>query len=115
MSDGIGNLWALGGTVTVIFAATMSAVLIVALYSWLKRYALAKPNARSSHRTPTPQGAGIAVIAATLAAVALGFFSLGALATMTVIAPGRLSDIAALSGGVILVAWLLVAFERDKK
>jgi UDP-N-acetylmuramyl pentapeptide phosphotransferase/UDP-N-acetylglucosamine-1-phosphate transferase len=80
MSDGIGNLWALGGTVTVIFAATMSAVLIVALYPWLKRYALAKPNARSSHRTPTPQGAGIAVIAATLAAVAvaLGFFSLGA-------------------------------------
>ena len=28
--------------------------------------ALAKPNARSSHRIPTPQGAGIAVIAATL-------------------------------------------------
>ena len=30
------------------------------------RIALAKPNARSSHRVPTPQGAGIAVIAATL-------------------------------------------------
>lgn len=33
----------------------------------LARYALARPNARSSHRVPTPQGAGIAVIAATLA------------------------------------------------
>lgn len=32
----------------------------------LLRHALAKPNARSSHRIPTPQGAGIAVIAATL-------------------------------------------------
>jgi UDP-N-acetylmuramyl pentapeptide phosphotransferase/UDP-N-acetylglucosamine-1-phosphate transferase len=33
----------------------------------LRRYALARPNARSSHLVPTPQGAGIAVIAATLA------------------------------------------------
>ena len=38
--------------------------------------ALAKPNARSSHRIPTPQGAGIAVIAATLiAAVAVIAFA----------------------------------------
>ena len=34
----------------------------------LMRIALARPNARSSHRIPTPQGAGIAVIAATLVA-----------------------------------------------
>jgi UDP-N-acetylmuramyl pentapeptide phosphotransferase/UDP-N-acetylglucosamine-1-phosphate transferase len=80
MSDGIGSLSAWGGAVTVIAAATMSAALIVALYPWLKRYALAKPNARSSHRTPTPQGGGIAVIVATAAAVgvALGFFLPGA-------------------------------------
>ncbi len=32
------------------------------------RHVLAKPNLRSSHRVPTPQGAGIAVIAATLVA-----------------------------------------------
>ncbi|EAQ36415.1 glycosyl transferase, family 4 [Nitrobacter sp. Nb-311A] len=32
----------------------------------LQRYALAKSNARSSHIIPTPQGGGIAVIAATL-------------------------------------------------
>jgi UDP-N-acetylmuramyl pentapeptide phosphotransferase/UDP-N-acetylglucosamine-1-phosphate transferase len=34
----------------------------------LRRYALARPNARSSHKIPTPQGGGIAVIAATLIA-----------------------------------------------
>lgn len=48
-------------------AAIGCAVLIVAIMPLLARYALARPNARSSHRVPTPQGAGIAVIAATLA------------------------------------------------
>jgi UDP-N-acetylmuramyl pentapeptide phosphotransferase/UDP-N-acetylglucosamine-1-phosphate transferase len=33
----------------------------------LIRYALAKPNNRSSHTVPTPQGAGVAIVAATLA------------------------------------------------
>ncbi len=47
-------------------AAVFSAVLIVALGPWLAHYAMAKPNARSSHKTPTPQGGGIAVIGATL-------------------------------------------------
>lgn len=47
------------------------AALISALITWgsrplLQRYALARPNARSSHRIPTPQGAGIAVVVATL-------------------------------------------------
>lgn len=48
-------------------AALLSAGLIYLLRPLLLRYALARPNARSSHRLPTPQGAGIAVIAATLA------------------------------------------------
>jgi UDP-N-acetylmuramyl pentapeptide phosphotransferase/UDP-N-acetylglucosamine-1-phosphate transferase len=52
------------------------AALISALVTWmsrplLQRYALARPNARSSHRIPTPQGAGIAVIAATLIVASL--------------------------------------------
>jgi UDP-N-acetylmuramyl pentapeptide phosphotransferase/UDP-N-acetylglucosamine-1-phosphate transferase len=47
-------------------AALVSAGLIVLLRPLLLRYALARPNARSSHRLPTPQGAGVAVIAATL-------------------------------------------------
>ena len=44
-----------------------SAGMTWAIRPLLLQHALAKPNARSSHRVPTPQGAGIAVIAATLA------------------------------------------------
>ena len=47
-------------------ASLICAGLIVLLRPLLQRYALARPNARSSHVVPTPQGAGIAVIAATL-------------------------------------------------
>lgn len=54
--------------IAAVLAAAISAVLIRATRPLLLRVALAKPNARSSHRTPTPQGAGIAVIAATLLA-----------------------------------------------
>jgi UDP-N-acetylmuramyl pentapeptide phosphotransferase/UDP-N-acetylglucosamine-1-phosphate transferase len=46
------------------FAA--SAGLIAVLRPLFHRYAMARPNARSSHRQPTPQGGGAAVIAATL-------------------------------------------------
>ncbi|MEY9362153.1 UDP-N-acetylmuramyl pentapeptide phosphotransferase/UDP-N-acetylglucosamine-1-phosphate transferase [Bradyrhizobium yuanmingense] len=60
----------------VLLLAVAAAVLISALVTWtsrplLQRYALARPNARSSHRVPTPQGAGIAVIAATLIVASL--------------------------------------------
>jgi len=48
-------------------AALLCAALILALQPLLERYALARPNARSSHKIPTPQGGGIAVIAATIA------------------------------------------------
>jgi UDP-N-acetylmuramyl pentapeptide phosphotransferase/UDP-N-acetylglucosamine-1-phosphate transferase len=51
----------------VVLAAACSACLTWALRPLLLRYALARPNARSSHRIATPQGAGIAVIVATLA------------------------------------------------
>jgi UDP-N-acetylmuramyl pentapeptide phosphotransferase/UDP-N-acetylglucosamine-1-phosphate transferase len=47
-------------------AATLSAVVTWAIRPLLLRHALARPNARSSHRIPTPQGGGISVIAATL-------------------------------------------------
>lgn len=47
-------------------ASMLSAVVTWAIRPLLLRHALARPNARSSHRIPTPQGAGIAVIAATL-------------------------------------------------
>ncbi len=48
-----------------------SSALIRALRPLLWRYALARPNARSSHKIPTPQGAGIAVVAATLIVAAV--------------------------------------------
>ena len=46
-------------------AALLCGGLILVLRPLLVRYALARPNGRSSHREPTPQGGGIAVIAAT--------------------------------------------------
>jgi len=46
-------------------AVIISYSLLICLRPLLARYALAEPNARSSHRDPTPQGGGIAVIAAT--------------------------------------------------
>src|SRR5688572_23014470 len=49
-----------------VVSAVLSAVLIVLLMPLLRRYALARPNARSSHRIPTPQGGGMAVVAAAL-------------------------------------------------
>ena len=47
-------------------AAVLSILLIWIIRPILLQHALAKPNARSSHREPTPQGAGIAVIIATV-------------------------------------------------
>src|ERR1700750_1739080 len=51
-----------------IVSAALCAGLVVLLRPLLVRYALARPNARSSHAIPTPQGGGIAVIAATIGA-----------------------------------------------
>jgi UDP-N-acetylmuramyl pentapeptide phosphotransferase/UDP-N-acetylglucosamine-1-phosphate transferase len=120
MSDGGGTMWLAEGAVTVIFAALMSALLIVALLPWLERYALAKPNARSSHRAPTPQGAGIAVVAATLGAVgiALAIFSLGAspdlnlpkivAAALIMTCLGAIDDIRPLPAGLRLILQAVV-------
>ena len=87
-------------------AVVLCAALIVAMLPLLVRYALARPNARSSHKAPTPQGGGIAVIiTVTLLVVPTmlyltGFdpsqlqqlwFLLGAVAFLTVI--GAIDDI----------------------
>jgi UDP-N-acetylmuramyl pentapeptide phosphotransferase/UDP-N-acetylglucosamine-1-phosphate transferase len=63
--------------VLIAIAAALSAVLIIALRPVLVRYALARPNARSSHKVPTPQGGGIAVLAAALLTGAGGLLVLG--------------------------------------
>jgi UDP-N-acetylmuramyl pentapeptide phosphotransferase/UDP-N-acetylglucosamine-1-phosphate transferase len=58
-------------------AAGLTALCCRLLRPLLVRYALARPNARSSHSVPTPQGGGIAVLigmaGALLLAVAMGF------------------------------------------
>jgi UDP-N-acetylmuramyl pentapeptide phosphotransferase/UDP-N-acetylglucosamine-1-phosphate transferase len=58
--------------VVAILAGLLSTGLILVLLPWLQAYALARPNARSSHRKPTPQGGGVAVIMATLLAAWFG-------------------------------------------
>lgn len=61
-------------------AAGLAFALCLALRPLMMRYALARPNARSSHRIPTPQGGGIAVLAGAFLALglALGFVPLDA-------------------------------------
>jgi UDP-N-acetylmuramyl pentapeptide phosphotransferase/UDP-N-acetylglucosamine-1-phosphate transferase len=69
MSDGPASM-ALAGWALLLLAALAAAIVSAAMIKLIRprllKHALAKPNARSSHRVPTPQGAGIAVIAATL-------------------------------------------------
>jgi len=50
-------------------ACMLSVAFIVGSRTLLVRYAMARPNARSSHSSPTPQGGGIGVIGATIVAV----------------------------------------------
>jgi UDP-N-acetylmuramyl pentapeptide phosphotransferase/UDP-N-acetylglucosamine-1-phosphate transferase len=50
----------------ILAAFLLSLALNALLRPWFVRYALARPNARSSHVEPTPQGGGMAVVAATL-------------------------------------------------
>jgi UDP-N-acetylmuramyl pentapeptide phosphotransferase/UDP-N-acetylglucosamine-1-phosphate transferase len=52
-------------------ACVICAALLVLMRPLLVRYALARPNARSSHSVPTPQGGGVAVIVAAIAAIAV--------------------------------------------
>jgi UDP-N-acetylmuramyl pentapeptide phosphotransferase/UDP-N-acetylglucosamine-1-phosphate transferase len=89
-----------------LIAAAASAGLILALWPLLARYAVARPNARSSHSVPTPQGGGIAVVAAISVAlliaatiepaVTLGLWPL-AIAVLLLAAVGACDDIFHLS------------------
>jgi UDP-N-acetylmuramyl pentapeptide phosphotransferase/UDP-N-acetylglucosamine-1-phosphate transferase len=62
---------------SLIGAVVLSMGLIVILKPLLVRYALARPNARSSHKVPTPQGGGIAVVGAALLVSGAFLFTLG--------------------------------------
>src|SRR3954471_10546993 len=86
-------------------AAPLTYCGIAAMIGWLQKRALAKPNARSSHTVPTPQGGGIVVVAAALlaAAVALGL-------TGSVLPGGALYAFAVAIG---VVALTVVSFADD--
>jgi UDP-N-acetylmuramyl pentapeptide phosphotransferase/UDP-N-acetylglucosamine-1-phosphate transferase len=60
----------LEGALALITAVVIAACAIVLLFPLLRRYAMARPNARSSHRIPTPQGGGIAVMIAVVVVLA---------------------------------------------
>ena len=64
------------GALVFITTAAATAALIALLYPILRQYALARPNHRSSHKVPTPQGGGIAVVAVTIVTVAVGLYLL---------------------------------------
>lgn len=72
MSEPEPLLWA---AVLVAGCASLSAVLIYFLRPLLVRHLMAHPNARSSHKIPTPQGAGLAVMLSVFAGAALALLT----------------------------------------
>jgi len=91
--------------ITLIFVlplAFLLAVLIIKVsMPLLQRYALARPNARSSHRIPTPQGGGIAVVAGALATAYGG-------AVILDVMPGMVAALSLVTGTLLLAligAW----------
>jgi UDP-N-acetylmuramyl pentapeptide phosphotransferase/UDP-N-acetylglucosamine-1-phosphate transferase len=63
--DAMSNIL-ISGILVLCAAAAACAGLITVLRPVLERYALVRPNARSTHKQPTPQGGGIAVVGTTL-------------------------------------------------
>ncbi len=80
-----------------LLAAALSLALNRLLVPLLARHALASPNARSSHTVPTPQGGGIAIVVAVLAAM-LTVSLFPAVETRTLVA------LWPLAAGVVLLA-----------
>jgi UDP-N-acetylmuramyl pentapeptide phosphotransferase/UDP-N-acetylglucosamine-1-phosphate transferase len=81
----------------ILVAGLCSAALIVLLRPLLLRHALARPNARSSHATPTPQGGGAAVVVATIVTLGIvGGFAADERALLAGLLP--------LGGAVIMLA-----------
>lgn len=80
-----------------VIAFGASAGLVLMLRPLLIRHVLANPNGRSSHRVPTPQGGGIAVIAALVIAATFGLIVVPEIAA-------ALSTLAVLGAAVIGLA-----------
>jgi UDP-N-acetylmuramyl pentapeptide phosphotransferase/UDP-N-acetylglucosamine-1-phosphate transferase len=99
------NLTAFAALAILPAAAVLSALLIIVLGPWLARYAVAKPNARSSHKVPTPQGGGIAVVGATI------LVSGGAL-FLSSAASASMSPLVVILAGVLLIAAIGVMADK---
>jgi UDP-N-acetylmuramyl pentapeptide phosphotransferase/UDP-N-acetylglucosamine-1-phosphate transferase len=90
--------WTLAALTIVACAAAFTTILIAWLRPWLIRYAMARPNARSSHTIPTPQGGGIAIVAAWII-----------VAAVAMVATGTWSNQIALSIAAVFMATILIA------
>nr|WP_243369736.1 glycosyl transferase [Microvirga solisilvae] len=102
--------------VALLGGALFSACLIVILKPLLVRYALARPNARSSHKVPTPQGGGIAVVGAGLIVAGivlvgtgfpLGSFLIVAAAALGLAVVGAVDDIRPLPAALRLLLQII--------
>lgn len=96
MAD-ISQLWPNAGLAIIVASALLSAVAINLLHPLLVRYALARPNARSSHTTPTPQGGGVAVVGSVLLVTGAAYLILGAMGL-------PLMELAAVFAATLLIA-----------
>jgi len=81
-----------------VLAGLLTAGVIVLGWPWLKTYALARPNLRSSHHRPTPQGGGIVIIIATLA------IAWGVVAVLPPFAANEIEQFLAVTAAALLLA-----------
>jgi UDP-N-acetylmuramyl pentapeptide phosphotransferase/UDP-N-acetylglucosamine-1-phosphate transferase len=89
----------LAGIAFVVAAAAASWAGIYALVPLLSKHGAAIPNDRSSHKIPTPQGAGISVVITTLIATAIAF-------AFTGLSTGYTVHIIAVAGGAVALVGL---------
>jgi UDP-N-acetylmuramyl pentapeptide phosphotransferase/UDP-N-acetylglucosamine-1-phosphate transferase len=96
IEQAVGRLLLLGPVALV--ALGLSLALIVLLRPWFLRHAMARPNARSSHHAPTPQGGGVAVVVATLVV------AWGAIAWSPALLQGQGGQLMAVTAAALLLA-----------
>jgi UDP-N-acetylmuramyl pentapeptide phosphotransferase/UDP-N-acetylglucosamine-1-phosphate transferase len=92
----LGRLLVLGAAAFVAFI--LSRKLIGWLQPWLARHATVRPNTRSLHHAPTPQGGGIGVVLATLAV------AWGAIALLPALPQSQSNQFLTVSAATILLA-----------
>src|SRR5262249_40176544 len=103
----------LQGIAVILLAGLGSAGLIMLMRPLFVRYALARPNARSSHKAPTPQGGGVAVVlGAAIALVAVALFDPATRALFTGLVPLAAAVVLLMAVGVADDIFSLAALPR---